>query len=464
LDKQGGVKLGLYTPAAKRIMTVNHRLGPLFTDLYELTMAAGYFEHRLFDPATFSLFIRNYPPQRNYFVAAGLQDALQELESLRFAEEDISFLDETGLFNSDFLSYLKQLRFTGDVFALSEGTIFFANEPILEITAPLIEAQIIETFILNTIGFQTLIASKAARCVHSASGRQLIDFSLRRTQGHDAGIKVARSTYIAGFAGTSNVLAGKEYGIPISGTMAHSYVQALGDDFGAFKAYADSFPDNSVFLIDTFDTLSGASEAIKVATQMKQNGHMLRGVRLDSGDMAQLSRQVRHLLDEAGLEEVRIFASSGFDEYKIDEVLKAGAKIDAFGVGTTLGVSADAPFVDIVYKMVRFGQRNVRKLSPGKETLGGEKQVFRFHHENGLYRQDIIDLRNETHAAGSALLELVMESGRRVQPLPSLENIRQRFKRNFADLSDEYKDLAAKKIFPVSISPRLRKLQHALDA
>jgi nicotinate phosphoribosyltransferase len=458
------VNLYLSPLPAKGIMTVNHRLGPLFTDLYELTMAAGYFDHRVFDPATFSLFIRNYPPQRNYFVAAGLQEALQELESMRFAEEDIAFLDDTGLFKADFLSYLKQWRFTGDVFALSEGTIFFANEPILEITAPLIEAQILETFLLNTIGFQTLIASKAARCIHSASGRQLIDFSLRRTQGHDAGIKVARSTYIAGFAGTSNVLAGKEYGIPISGTMAHSYVQALGGDFDAFSAYAVSFPDNAVFLIDTFDTLNGASEAIKVALQMKKNGHRLRGVRLDSGDMAHLSRQVRSMLDEAGLEDVQIFASGGFDEYKIDEVLKAGAKIDAFGVGTSLGVSADAPFVDIVYKMVRFGRRNVRKLSPGKETLGGEKQIIRFRHENGFYRQDTIGCRNEPHSSGSALLELAMRSGRALQPQPSLDKLRQGFKRNFFDLIDEYKDLAADKIYPVSISPRLQKLQQVLDA
>jgi len=445
-------------------MTVNHRLGPLFTDLYELTMAAGYFDRRLFDPATFSLFIRNYPSQRNYFVAAGLQDCLQELASLRFVEEDIAFLNQTGLFRAEFLSYLKQLQFSGDVYALPEGTIFFANEPILEITAPLIEAQIIETFLLNTIGFQALIASKSARCVHSASGRQLIDFSLRRTQGHDAGMKVARSTYIAGFTGTSNVLAGKEYGIPISGTMAHSYVQAFGSDFDAFTAYADTFPNNAVFLIDTFDTLKGASEAVKVALQMKKDGHSLLGVRLDSGDMNRLSRQVRHMLDEAGLKEVKIIASGGFDEVKIDEAVKGEAKIDAFGVGTSLGVSADAPFADIVYKMVRYGQRNVRKLSPGKETLGGDKQVFRLCSANGFYRQDMIGLRDETFNAALPLLESVMESGRTVRPHPSLEDIRLAFKTNFAGLSDIYKDLAASTFYPVEISPRLRKLQQTLVA
>lgn len=444
-------------------MTVNHRLGPLFIDLYELTMAAGYYERGLLEPATFSLFIRNYPPQRNYFVATGLQDVLEELASLRFTKEDLSFLKETGIFDDDFLSYLRKLRFTGNVFALPEGSIFFANEPVIEISAPLIEAQIIETFLLNTIGFQTLIASKAARCVHSASGRPLIDFSLRRTQGHDAGIKVARNTYIAGFSGTSNVLAGKEYGIPLSGTMAHSFVQAVGSDVDAFMAYASVFPDNSVFLIDTFDTLKGAAAAVKVALKMRKKGHRLLGVRLDSGDMVLLSRQVRQMLDEAGLSEIKIYASSGFDEFKIDEALKSGAKIDAFGVGTSLGVSADAPFADIVYKLVRYGQRDVRKLSPGKKTLGGEKQVFRFQHDNGLYRKDIIGMRNEIHDAGSPLLNSAMVSGRLVRPHPPLDDIRQFFKENFEKLGDEYKAIHPRQVYPVSISPHLKKRQQKID-
>ena len=279
-------------------MTANHLLGPLFTDLYELTMAAGYFNRRLLSAATFSLFIRDYPPGRKYFVAAGLQDALEELESLRFSSEELAFLRETGLFSSDFLSFLKKFRFTGSVFAMPEGSIFFANEPILEVTAPLIEAQIVETFLLNTVGFQTMIASKAARCVHVAAGRPLIDFSLRRTQGHDAGMKVARSTYLAGFAGTSNVLAGREYGIPLSGTMAHSFVQAFGSELEAFSAFAETFPDSSVFLIDTYDTIAGAHEAVKIALEMKKKGHALLGVRLDSGDMVRLSREVRKIFGD----------------------------------------------------------------------------------------------------------------------------------------------------------------------
>jgi len=338
-----------------------NRKGPLFTDLYELTMAAGYYKHRIASKATFSLFIRDYPPNRNYFVAVGLEDVLHELESFHFSKSDIDYLKTTKLFSQDFISYLKTLRFSGNIHALPEGTIFFANEPILEVTAPVVEAQILETFILNTIGFSTMIASKAARCVHAAKGRPLIDFSLRRTHEKDAGMKVARSTYIAGFNATSNVLAGKTYGIPISGTMAHSYISAFDSELDAFSAYSDTFPENSIFLVDTYDTIEGAHNAVKVAKKMEEKGHFLTGVRLDSGDMVMLSKKVRKILDEAGLLNVKIFASSGFDEFKIADCISKGAKIDAFGVGTKVGVSADAPYLDIVYKIVRFKDRDTRK-------------------------------------------------------------------------------------------------------
>ncbi|MGA9261268.1 MAG: nicotinate phosphoribosyltransferase [Desulfobacterales bacterium] len=443
-------------------MTANHLLGPLFTDLYELTMAAGYFNRRLLDAASFSLFIRDYPPGRKYFVAAGLQDVLDELESLRFSNDEIAFLRETGLFSSDFLSFLKKFRFTGSVLAMPEGSIFFANEPILEVTAPLIEAQIIETFLLNTVGFQTMIASKAARCVHVAAGRPLIDFSLRRTQGHDAGMKVARSTYLVGFAGTSNVLAGREYGIPLSGTMAHSFVQAFGSELEAFSAFAETFPDSSVFLIDTYETIAGAHEAVKVALEMKKTGHALLGVRLDSGDMVRLSREVHEIFGAAGLSEVKIFASSGFDEFKIEKVVAAGAQIDAFGVGTNVGVSADAPFTDIVYKMVHCDRRDIRKLSPGKVTLAGEKQVFRDCDENGIYRSDTIGMRSDVLNNRLPLLEQVMKNGRLTRPHPSLEAIREKFGRNFNALANSFKALNAAATYPVDISPRLQRLQENL--
>ncbi len=440
-------------------MTESHRAGPLFTDLYELTMAASYFAHEVFDTATFSLFIRDVYATRNYFVAAGLEQVLNELAGFQFSDQDIRYLQSTGRFSKHFLDYLRQLRFTGEVNAMAEGTVFFANEPVMEVTAPIVEAQLIETFVLNTIGFQTMIASKAARCFHAAAGRPLIDFSLRRTQGKDAGIKVARSTFIAGFAATSNVLAGKIYGIPISGTMAHSYVSAFDNERDAFFAYADTFPDHSIFLIDTYDSVEGARHAAAVAKEMQKRGHTLIGVRLDSGDMVSLSREVRKIFDDAGLSDVKIFASSGFDEFKIAKVISEGAAIDAFGVGTKVGVSADAPFVDIVYKMVRFKGRDVRKLSPGKVTLAGEKQVFRTSDQNGCYSEDIIGQRDEIIAEGQPLLEKVMENGRLLYPHPQLNMLQERFKENFAALDDGYKSIQDHKAYPVKLSTRLQNLQ-----
>lgn len=440
-------------------MTEHHRAGPLFTDLYELTMAASYFAHQVFDTATFSLYIRDVYATRNFFVAAGLDQVLDELAAFRFSDPDISYLHSTGRFSKHFLDYLRQLRFTGDVYAMPEGTVFFANEPVMEVTAPIVEAQLIETFVLNTIGFQTMIASKAARCFHAAEGRPLIDFSLRRTQGQDAGIKVARSTFIAGFAATSNVLAGKIYGIPISGTMAHSYVSAFDKELDAFFAYADTFPDHSIFLIDTYDSVEGARHAAAVAKEMQKKGHTLIGVRLDSGDMAGLSREVRKIFDDAGLYDVKIFASSGFDEFKIAKVISKGALIDAFGVGTKVGVSADAPFVDVVYKMVRFKGRDVRKLSPGKVTLAGEKQVFRKSDQNGRYSEDIIGQRDEIIAEGKPLLEKVMGNGKILRSHPQLQMLQEKFKENFAALDDRYKSIQDHKAYPVKLSTRLENLQ-----
>ncbi|MEE8432585.1 MAG: nicotinate phosphoribosyltransferase [Candidatus Desulfatibia sp.] len=440
-------------------MTTVHRAGPLFTDLYELTMAASYYANRVFAPATFSLYIRPYRAERNFFVAAGLEQVLDELASFRFSAQDLNYLQTTGRFAADFLAYLTQLRFSGQVYALPEGTIFFADEPVIEITAPIIEAQLLETFLLNTVGFQTMIASKAARCFHAAAGRPLIDFSLRRTQGRDAGIKVARSTFLAGFEGTSNVLAGKIYGIPVSGTMAHSYISAFDSELEAFAAYADTFPNHSIFLIDTYNTLAGAQNAAAVAKEMKQRGQALIGVRLDSGDMAGLSRKVRKILDDAGLHAVKIFASSGFDEFKIAKVVSQGARIDAFGVGTKVGVSADAPYVDIVYKMVRFNKRNVRKLSPGKSTLAGEKQVFRKSDREGRYLEDIIGLRNESMQDGRPLLEKVMADGKILRAHPALQAVQERFKKNFSSLDDRYKSIEDHIAYPVKLSRRLQELQ-----
>lgn len=438
--------------------TDTNRIGPLFTDLYELTMAAVYFDHQVFADATFSLFIRP-SEKRNYFVAAGLEDALRELVQFHFTAEEIDYLKSKALFSEDFLTYLKSLHFTGQVQALPEGSIFFGDEPILEITAPIIEAQILETFLINTIGFQTLIATKAARCIHAAQGRPLIDFSLRRTQGQDAGLKVARSTYLAGFSATSNVLAGKLYSIPISGTMAHSFITAFDSELAAFNAYAETFPHNAIFLIDTFNTLEGARNAARVAIKMKQNGRNLFGVRLDSGDMAELSIAVRQTLDDAGLPDVKIFASSGFDEFKMADTLAKEAKIDAFGVGTKMGVSADAPYLDIVYKMVRCNDLDVKKLSPGKRTLAGKKQVFRKRDKSGMYLEDVIGIRGERIENTWALLELVMESGKQQIDSPSLQALQERFQHNFAALDEKHKVLKSQKKYPVKLSQRLEELQ-----
>jgi nicotinate phosphoribosyltransferase len=388
-------------------------------------------------------------------VAAGLETVLAELACFGFSEGEIAYLKQTGLFSDTFLSFLKALRFRGSIIAMPEGSVFFPDEPVLEVTAPIIEAQIVETFLLNTIGSQSLFASKGARCMHAADGRPVVDFSLRRTQGQDAGLKVARSTYISGFAGTSNLLAGQRYGIPVSGTMAHSYILAFENEIDAFRAYAAVFPDHSVFLIDTYDTIEGARQAVRVGLEMRKQGHSLKGVRLDSGDMIDLSCRVREILDDAGLSDVKIYASSGFDEFTIHELLANGARIDAFGVGTKIGVSADAPYLDIVYKLVKMNDRLVRKMSPGKKTLAGEKQVFRKADVQGKFIEDIIGLRNETIAGATPLLSTVMRRGERLGIRPTLKDIQTRFKSDFSALPNKYKSIHKRHRYPVKLSEQL---------
>jgi nicotinate phosphoribosyltransferase len=392
-------------------------------------------------------------------VAAGLETILRELEHYRFQEDDLMYLQTLKLFDPEFLDALRQVRFTGDVYAMPEGTLYFPDEPFLEITAPLIEVQLIETLVLNTVGIASLIASKAARCTHAAGGRPLVDFALRRTHGPDAGDHVARSTYLAGFTATSNVRAGKRFGIPVSGTMAHSFVTAFDNEIDAFRAYARSFPDAAIFLIDTYDTIDGAHHAATVALEMQQQGHRALGVRLDSGDMQRLSCDVRRILDEAGLADMKIYASSSFDEFKIADILKAEAPIDAFGVGTRVGVSADAPYLDIVYKLVRLGDRDIRKLSPGKATLAGMKQVFRRMDDTGLFQEDFIGCREETLHGTQPLLKAVMRQGQRSQPAITLEEIRRYFNTQMACLPEPCKTIHDYEAYPVSITPRLQSLQ-----
>jgi nicotinate phosphoribosyltransferase len=432
----------------------------LLTDLYELTMAACYHENRMFERATFSLFVRDYPPHRRYFVSAGLEDVLDYLGNLRFTGEDLAYLEKIGLFKAGFLSYLEKFRFTGNVHAIPEGRLCFANEPILEVEAPLIEAQLVETYLINAINLQTMIATKASRCFHAAGPRHLVDFSLRRTQGADAGMKVARASFIGGFIGTSNVLAGKVYGLPVFGTMAHSFVTSFDREIDSFRAFALTFPRNTVLLVDTYDTLAGTAKAAEVGKEMVGRGEKLGGVRLDSGDIARLSRKVRLLLKRAGLGQATVFASGAFDEYKIHQVLSRQGDVDAFGVGTKMGVSADAPYLDMAYKMVKYGGRPVLKLSPGKATLVGDKQVFRFLTNEGKLKRDVIGLRDDDIRGSEPLLRKVMVRGKTVGRAAALPLIRKRFLREFAALDEEYKSIRGNaRTYPVSLSPRLRRLQ-----
>ena len=349
----------------------------LFTDVYQLTMAQAYWHSGKTGPATFSLYFRNYPKDRAYFVSAGLADVIAYLEDFHFRAEDISFLRSLNRFDSDFLDYLIRLRFAGSVRAMPEGSIFFINEPVVEITAPVIEAQIVETYLVNQINLQSVLATKAARVVHAARGKTVVDFAARRTHGTEAANKLARAGYIVGFAGTSNVLAGALYGVPNLGTMAHSYITAFNQEIDSFRAYADSFPDSSSFLVDTYDTLSGTRHAAEVAGEMKKSGHALRAIRLDSGDLLGLSLKARSELDQSGLSEVQIFASGGLDEFEVEALLDAGAPIDGFGVGTKVGVSADAPWADCVYKLVEYdgslpsSSALVSRLSPAPSRYTG---------------------------------------------------------------------------------------------
>ena len=433
----------------------------LFTDLYQLTMAQAYWQSGVTASATFSLLFRKYPLDRAYFVFAGLPDVLDYLGNFRFSSDDVDFLRSLDLFDQKFLDHLSQIRFTGNVRAMQEGTIFFTNEPVIEVTGPVIEAQIVETFLLNQVNLQSLLATKASRVVQAARGKTLVDFAARRTHGTEAANKLARVSYMVGFAGTSNVLGGGLYSIPTFGTMAHSFVTAFEHEADSFRAYAESFPDASTFLVDTYDTLEGTRKAIQVAQDMKRRGHALQAIRLDSGDLLDLSVKSRALLDEAGLEEVELFASGGLDEFGVDALLSAVAPIDGFGVGTKVGVSDDAPSADSVYKLVSYDGRPVLKLSSGKETLPGAKQVYRYRNEGGHYLRDIIARVDESSPDGGAepLLSEVMRDGKTVVSLPTLQELRDRFRREFACLPEEHKALRSPSPYEVATTTQLDRLR-----
>ncbi|MBI4219695.1 MAG: nicotinate phosphoribosyltransferase, partial [Chloroflexi bacterium] len=415
----------------------------LFTDLYELTMAQAYWRSGVTGPATFSLFFRKFPQDRAYFVFAGLGDILEYLESLRFNDADIEYLKSSGKFDRRFLEVLSDLRFTGQVRAMREGTICFTEEPVIEVQAPIIEAQLVETYLLNQATFQTSIATKASRVIHAAKGRNIVDFGARRTQGLDAAIKAARCSYMVGFNGTSNVQAAALYGISPVGTMAHSFIMSFEREVDAFRAYAHCFPDSTTLLVDTYDSLSGVRNAIEIAREMALKGHRLSAVRLDSGDLLQLAIDSRALLDAAGLQAVQIFASGGLDEFEVDDLLSKGAPIDGFGVGTKVVVSADAPYIDSAYKLVEYGSRPVLKLSAAKQSLPGCKQVFRMTRADGRFDHDVIGRLDDTSPVPEAtpLLGEVMHSGQRFGDLPALDESRSYFAEQFRLLPDEYKKL-----------------------
>ena len=442
---------------------------PLLTDFYLLTMAAAYFAAGNNDAACFSMFTRRMPPRRGFLVVAGLERVLEAIEQFHFAPRMIEYLESLRLFTPEFLNFLGGMRFSGEVWAMAEGSIFFATEPILEIRAPLIEAQLLETLVLNQAGLGSLLASKAARSVAAARGRRLVDFGLRRSQGADAGLAAARSSYLAGFAGTSNVLAGMRYGIPLYGTMAHSYVMAHEREREAFDSYVKVFPRLSTLLVDTYDTLRGVENAATVALELREKGVKLQGIRLDSGDLLELSKRARRLLDRRGLADVPIFASGNLDEYRIAELVKAGAPIDAFGVGTAMAVSADAPALDVAYKLVEYRGESRLKTSTEKVTLPGSKQVFRARNAGGGFYADMVGLFEESAdnllrefrpapASVHPMLERVFAGGHRIGALPPLSEARERFLESFTRLEPRYKDIDRPDTYPVRPSAALNAL------
>ena len=421
-------------------------------------MAQSYFAEGIHErPATFSLFARRLPTGWGYLVAAGLDDVLEYLGGFSFADEELAFLRGTGLFQADFIEFLAGARFSGSVRALREGAVFFPDEPVLEVTGPILEAQLVETIVLNEIHFQSLVAAKAARCVDAAEGRTLVDFSLRRTHRADAGMRVARSSYLAGFDATSNVLAGMRYGIPTAGTMAHSYIESFPDELEAFRAYARAYPDRAILLIDTYDTLEGARRAAIVGRELAASGHRLAGVRLDSGDLAELSREVRAVLDEAGLDDAIVFASGGMDERDIGALLAEGAPIDGFGIGSRMGTVADSPYLDMAYKLVAFDGRPTLKLSGSSAMWPGAKHVWRLD-AAGTFTRDVVGLADENGPdGGEPLLGEVMRNG---QPLAreSLSDARTRCAAERQRLSPRHRTLDAEP-YEVEITPGLVELR-----
>lgn len=434
----------------------------LLIDLYELTMAQAYLEQTMTEVAVFEFFVRKLPPQRNFFMAAGLEQVLTYLEEFQFSDGDIDWLDRAGGFTPAFLDTVRAMRFTGDVHAMPEGTLFFPNEPILRITAPLPQAQLMETRVMNLLNFQTMVASKACRSVLVADGTPLIDFGLRRAHGAEAGLFAARAGYLAGLAGTSNVSAGARFTIPIYGTMAHSFVQAHLDEMQAFTHIAQAQPGNVVLLIDTYETEAAARKVVALAAQLKEQGISIHGVRLDSGDLAEHARKVRRILDRGGLTATKILVSGNLDEERIHALVAGQAPIDSFAIGTAMTTSADAPYLDCAYKLQEYAGRPCRKRSEGKATWPGRKQVYRRIGTDERLNGDIITIEGDCQE-GRPLLGHVMQGGHRLTSPPSLEEIRRHARLSLAQLPDPLRRIDRSAPYDVRISTALTELAHQVD-
>jgi nicotinate phosphoribosyltransferase len=434
----------------------------LLTDLYELTMLNAYWREGMNEEAVFSLFVRKLPSARNYLLACGLDDALRYLEELRFSRDSIDYLETLPYFSKEFLGWLASFRFRGTVFAVPEGTPLFGQEPLLEVVASLPEAQIAETALMNQVHFQTVVASKASRVVAAAEGRSVVDFGLRRMHGADAGLKAARAFHVAGVSATSNVLAGKIYGIPIAGTMAHSYIQAHDREVEAFRKFSELYPE-AILLVDTYDSLEGVENVIRLSKALG-SAFRIRGIRLDSGDLADLARRSRVLLDEAGLSHVSLFASGGLDEHEIARLVREAPSIQGFGVGTKMGVSEDAPSLDMAYKVTAYAGQGRVKLSTGKRILPGRKQIFRIE-EKGQAVRDVL-ARHDESLAGRPLMRQVMGEGKRVSShVTSLEEIRENAARERALLPPRVRGLdPASPPYPVEVSEALRRYQDQVSS
>jgi nicotinate phosphoribosyltransferase len=435
---------------------------PLLTDLYQLNMLEAYLAQGDVEPAAFEFFVRRLPGSRGFLLAAGLEQVLDYFENLHFGPAEIEWLAASGRFTKRLLDYLAGLRFTGDVAAMPEGSVFFANEPILRVVAPLPLAQLVETRVINLLHFETLIASKAARATLAAQGRRCVDFGLRRAHGAEAGLLAARASYLAGFAGTATIEAERAFGIPTFGTMAHSFIEAHDDESAAFEHFARARPDGVNFLLDTYDAEAAARKVVALAPRLQADGIRIEGVRLDSGDLAALARSVRAILDAGGLPGVTIFASGGLDEYAMAQLVAANAPIDGFGVGTSLTTSSDAPALDAVYKLQDYAGVARKKQSPGKATWPGRKQVWRRYAADGEMIGDVLSIETDEQL-GEKLIEPAMAGGRRLAAKPTLGEIRARAARELKRLPEPLQRLEPGAAYPVDVAPALKALAAEAD-